>query len=195
MKNTKHGMSHSRIYREWSGMKSRCYCKSHNKYYRYGGSGIKVCKEWMDFIPFYEWAISNGYKDNLTLDRINYSRNYEPDNCRWVDYTVQNNNRRMNVSVEINGVTKTVTQWSREYGISPITVFARIKKGWNHIDAITIPSNGYNGKAIRIGNEVKSISKWAEKYNIPRSLIYSRLKRGFSYEEAITTPAGKGVKH
>ena len=93
---TKHNKSYSRLYRIWSGMKYRCNNPNAAKYRIYGARGITVCKEWTDnFQSFYDWAMSNGYADNLTIDRINNSGNYEPANCRWVDSVVQNNNRRI----------------------------------------------------------------------------------------------------
>lgn len=92
---TKHGMYKSRIYDIWHCMKDRCYREKNSKYHLYGGRGIKVCDEWKNnFVAFYEWAMENGYNDNLTLDRIDCDGNYEPANCRWATVTEQNRNRR-----------------------------------------------------------------------------------------------------
>ena len=91
----KHGMSRSRIYRIWVGIKSRCNNEKHYWYSYYGGRGIQVCDEWKnDFISFYNWAINNGYQDNLSIDRINNNGNYEPTNCRWTTSKEQLENRR-----------------------------------------------------------------------------------------------------
>ena len=84
-KNAKtHGLSKTRLYTIWHSMKCRCHYPATNQYKNYGGRGIKICDEWeKGFLPFYNWAMSNGYKDDLTLDRINVNGNYEPSNCKW----------------------------------------------------------------------------------------------------------------
>lgn len=85
-----HGLSHHPLYSVWCGMKRRCNNPNEEKYPRYGGRGIKVCKEWKeDFKKFYDWAIENGYKKGLQIDRIDNDGNYEPSNCKWE--TVQKN--------------------------------------------------------------------------------------------------------
>lgn len=98
--NRKHGMSHHPLYEIWTAMLQRCYNPKDKKYEHYGGRGIEVCGEWRQaFSSFHEWAIANRYehrlgKAKLTIDRRDNDRGYSPDNCRWVTYTVQNNNRR-----------------------------------------------------------------------------------------------------
>lgn len=87
------GESHTRIYKTWNDMCLRCSNPKISRYSRYGGRGIKVCDEWKDFFVFKEWAMSNGYKDNLTIDRENGNGNYEPGNCRWLTKTENNKNK------------------------------------------------------------------------------------------------------
>lgn len=137
----KHHMSNTKLYRIYSGMKNRCNNPSAQAYSDYGGRGIKVCDEWNDsFIPFNEWAIANGYSDELSLDRINNDGNYEPNNCRWVDMHEQATNRRNTLLVTYNNETKPLIDWCREFGINYTTARQRIYKyGWDIEKVFTPP--------------------------------------------------------
>lgn len=88
-----HGQSRTKLYKVWTSMKQRCQNENEQFYYRYGGRGIKVCDEWQKFEPFYKWAIHNGYKEDLTIDRIDNDGNYEPSNCQWL--TSSENTKKM----------------------------------------------------------------------------------------------------
>lgn len=94
--NLTHGKSKTRLYRIWQCMKNRCYRKSYHAFKHYGGRGISICCEWEhDFYAFYNWAISHGYSDDLSIDRIDANGNYCPENCRWVAMAEQNKNKRV----------------------------------------------------------------------------------------------------
>ena len=110
--NIKHGFGHTRLYGIWDGIKSRCNNTNDCRYEDYGGRGITLCEEWAnDFMAFNNWAISNGYNENLTIDRIDVNGNYEPTNCRWANKKMQANNRRNNIVISIDGLSNTLMQW------------------------------------------------------------------------------------
>ncbi len=125
-----HGMHDTRLYRIWAGMKSRCTIPTATGYENYGGRRIKFCDEWNDFEPFRDWALSNGYRDNLSIDRKDNNGNYEPENCRWATELEQQNNKSNNHLVEINGVVKNMKQWCKEYNLNYDTFRTRLNKGW-----------------------------------------------------------------
>lgn len=136
----KHGDSFERLYQIWADMNSRCVNNHYKYWHRYGGRGIKVCDEWKDeYLPFKEWAISNGYKENLTLDRVNNNGNYEPSNCKWVTRKEQANNRYTNRFIEFNGEIKDMKQWSEAIGMGTKTLEYRLDHGWTVEDALTKP--------------------------------------------------------
>lgn len=116
-RNKTHGMSQTRLYRIWSKMKQRTLNPKNNRYSNYGGRGIAICDEWLTFDSFKEWALLNGYSDDLSIDRIDVNGNYEPSNCRWTDNLTQANNKRTNVYYTHNGETLTFTQWCRKLNI------------------------------------------------------------------------------
>ena len=131
-----HNMSKSRLYRIWIEIKRRCYNKNRNSYKYYGYRGIKVCDEWKnDFINFYNWAINNGYKENLTIDRINVNGNYEPSNCKWSTVKEQNNNMRTNHYLYYNNKKYTMSQFAEAYNIPYYIIKNRIRSCWD-IDRI-----------------------------------------------------------
>lgn len=138
----KHGLCHTRIYTIWSGMIDRCYRKNNKHYQDYGGRGIIVCDEWKNNVEtFYNWAINNGYNDNLSIDRINNDGNYEPNNCRWATVNEQVNNRRYNRMFTYNNKTQTLKQWADEYKINYHTLLSRIDKfNWEFEKALITPA-------------------------------------------------------
>lgn len=145
---TTHGMTKTRIYDIWSGMKKRCYNPTNNNYLYYGKRGIGVCEEWKgSFESFYDWAINNGYQENLSLDRIDNDKNYCPENCRWASIKEQNNNRGVSINITYNGKTQNLSEWCKELKLSYITVYQRITKyGYTFEEAITEPSHNRSGK-------------------------------------------------
>lgn len=139
----KHGKRNTRIYKIWQSMKNRCYYENDICYQNYGGRGITICKEWLDdFQVFYEWAIANGYQENLTIDRIDTNGNYEPTNCRWATMKEQQNNRTTNKLITFNGETKTMKQWAEFVGIPYRRLQDRIASGWDIEKALYTKKRG-----------------------------------------------------
>jgi hypothetical protein len=132
--NNKYGhLANTRLYIIWGNIKQRC-SDTNNK--DYGGRGISICQEWKDdFKTFYDWAIANGYSDNLTIDRIDVNGNYEPLNCRWATAREQANNTRKNVFITYKGETRTASQWANECDV-PLSTFMRWLKQGESIEDI-----------------------------------------------------------
>ena len=136
----KHGGAGTRLYGIWKNMRERCYKPYCKEYKWYGAKGISVCDEWNnDFAIFRDWAMSHGYSEGLTLDRINHRGNYEPQNCRWVDWITQQNNRSSNRFYTHKGKTQTIAQWAHEYNIPESNLITRMNKGWDFEDALITP--------------------------------------------------------
>lgn len=120
---------------------ARCYKPDNNRYNIYGARGITVCDEWKnDRTAFYKWAFENGYKENLSIDRIDVNKGYSPDNCRWATVKSQANNRTTNKLITINGETHTMAEWGDIKGISRGTIWNRLHNlGWSEEDAVNKP--------------------------------------------------------
>lgn len=126
-----HGKRHTRLYRIWANIKTRCLNPNDHHYGRYGERDITVCDEWKnDFQAFYDWSMSHGYADDLTIDRIDNDKGYSPDNCRWVTVSEQNQNKRNVILLTYNGETHSAAEWGRMLGIGKNTVSTRYHKGW-----------------------------------------------------------------
>lgn len=138
--NYKHGLCNTRLYRIFNNMKTRCYNPKATKYEHWGGRGITICDEWLlDFKSFYDWSMSHGYTDDLTIDRKNNNISYSPDNCRWATYKIQENNRSNNHKFLYNDQLVDSQMIVNKYGIKRTTFEGRIKQGWSIERALTTP--------------------------------------------------------
>lgn len=128
----KHGGEPKRLYHIWCGMRQRCENKKSHKYRIYGGRGISVCDEWKGnngFVEFRKWALSHGYSDDLSLDRIDVNGNYEPQNCRWATAKEQALNTRFNKFYNGLGMSKRASEWAEYFGINRVTFYKRLRRG------------------------------------------------------------------
>lgn len=153
--NKKHNKTNTRLHKIWCGMKSRCYYIKNIAYKNYGGRDIKVCEEWLDkekgFKNFYDWAMANGYKENLTIDRIDSNKNYAPNNCRWITMKEQENNRRNNKIIKYKEQNYTLSQLAEKLNISSATLNWRLNHNWNE-NELNLKVNLANSK---IRKEIK----------------------------------------
>ena len=137
-----HNGRRTKLYSVWCTMKERCCNPNSKSYKHYGGRGISVCEEWTNsFAAFKAWADSTGYRDGLTIDRIDCSGNYEPSNCRWATSAEQNRNYSRNHFITYRGETKCLCDWADEFGINRSTVLFRLNSG-KSLDEVFCPEDG-----------------------------------------------------
>lgn len=151
---SEHGMTNTRLMNIWRNMKQRCNNPKNTAYGRYGARGVKVCQEWEESsAAFFNWALNSGYSDDLTIDRIESTGSYEPDNCRWIPLTenssIPHRGRKGNNGgghfkpVTYNGKTQTLKEWATELGIPYKTLHKRVRSsGWSYEKAFTTKVGG-----------------------------------------------------
>ena len=197
-----HNLTKNSLYRVWACMKTRCYNPNCTSYKYYGMKGICICDEWKnDFMNFYNWAIENGYKKNdkkkLTIDRIDFNGNYEPNNCRFVEMSVQSRNTAKNVYVVYNGERKVISDWADYFGYKRDRflymyrelkdmdkVLEYFKQRGNHIRY-----DKSSCRLVEFNGEVDTLRNFADKQNIPYKRVSQRIKKlKWSIEKALSTP-------
>lgn len=183
-----------RLYGIWKGIKVRTH-NTHHKDYKYcGAKGITICDEWdKSYEAFKEWALNNGYRDDLTIDRIDNSGNYCPENCRWADLYTQANNKSNNHLITYNGKTQNMTQWAREIGVRRELIKDRLKSGWSVEDALTKRKcelwERKDNRLLTYDGKTMTVSQWAKEIGVNRSTLSHRInERGWTVERALTTP-------
>lgn len=175
------------LWGRWHGIKKRCLNERDARYHQYGGRGIKVCDEWLEsFDNFADWALSHGYKEHLTLERIDVDGDYCPENCKWITLQEQAFNKRDTKWVDYKGEHVQLKVLCERLGVTYDTVHDRIyRRGWSVEDAIEKPSAQHNSL----------MSKCRER-GISYGTVRDRInKLGWSEEEALNTPChGRHVK-
>ena len=185
-------MTNSRIYNIFHGMRQRCNNKNCSAYKNYGAKGIKVCPEWdsaMGFRSFYKWSIENGYQDNLTIDRIDNSKGYSPDNCRWITNSEQQRNKTNNVKVEFDGEEMFFPDISEKTGLNEKTLRERYKrKGCIDTSEPKHRTVLYKGKKVGL----RELSKLT---GINYDTLQTRMTLGYNDEQIITGYMATIKKH
>ena len=184
----------SRLYKIWADMKQRCNNPNRANYHRYGGRGIGHVSEWNAFENFAEWAESSGYRDDLTLDRIDNDGNYAPSNCRWVPAAEQARNMRSNRRITYQGRTQTAAEWARELGVKHRTVINRLDRGESAefaLETVTKPRERYiTFLRKNPGATVLDVAKAAGVPEQSARMVLHRMLR-----DGVAKRSGRGVRH
>lgn len=177
--------SHSRLNMIYSTMKKRCYNSNCKSYKDYGGRGITVCDEWLNterykkgikgWYAFKDWALSSGYTDELTIDRIDVNGNYEPTNCRWATRKEQNNNQRTNRVITYCGKTQTLKQWCEELKLNYGTTVTRLNEQHWSIEKAFVTKENTHLRMITYKGKTQSMKAWCIELNIPYQKTNSRI--------------------
>ena len=180
----------TRLYRIWSGMKTRCSNPNQASYKNYGARGIRVCAEWQSFFPFQEWALSHGYQDSLSIERIDINGNYCPENCKWANRLHQANNTRSNRRIEFGEMVLTSRQWDRRLGFREGVLSDRLNTlGWDLERTMTEPVGTSHARTYTFNGETHTISEWASIIGISFTSLCKRLNNpDITLEEALTKP-------
>lgn len=181
------------LYWCWKAIKQRCLNPKCHAYYNYGGRGITVCDEWMDFEPFLAWALDSGWEKGLDIDRIDNDGDYRPENCRFVTRSENINNRRVSVLITVGGTTRTSAQWGRIAGIGRGTIGQWVRNHGKEYAASRIAEaieHGYvtcdymrNHKTVPVihvesGERFSSIREAARRFNLNNGNLYNAVKYG-----------------
>ncbi|MCC2383532.1 hypothetical protein [Bacillus cereus] len=139
--NYSNGFGRTKLYKVYKGMLDRCNNPENKSFKDYGGRGIKVIEEWeADYLVFMEWALENGYKDGLSIDRIDVNKGYLPENCRWVTRDVQANNKRNTIMIDYKGKEQSLKRWCEELNLNYYTIHSRItRRNYSPIEALEKP--------------------------------------------------------
>lgn len=186
--------SQSRPYKIWTQLKSRCDNPNHSKYKIYGGKGISYPEKWKSFDGFWE-DMQNGYSEKLTIDRVDSNCNYSKENCRWVDYKEQNNNKSDNLKLECDGKIYTVNELAEVTGLLTTTIYNRLSRGWGVEQIIQThrlkqgeyPSSrnskktgvfSENGELLKEFDSITDLSKYINlSYDVTKNILKGKTKK------------------
>jgi len=169
----RHGMTYTPTWNSWAGMVYRCTTSSAPEWKHYGGRGITVCESWRTFENFF--ADMGERPEGTSIDRVDNNRGYEPGNCRWATITEQQNNRRSNVRLTINGQTRTMKQWANHYKVPYPVVKDRRSKGVDG-EALFAPLERRKYKTLYTHDgKSLTITDWAKELNAPYITVWQRV--------------------
>lgn len=191
-----HNKTGTRLYRIWQGMKRRCYNSNNKKYKNYGARGIKICDEWLnDFQVFYNWAMDNGYRESLTIDRIDNDDDYKPSNCRWATLSEQANNRRSNTLISYAGYTYNLTQWGKILNLSHSVLSHRYRSNYDIIEMLTKRTDDKHlyPHQVRILADLYKYNKCAMFLEMGTGKTITGAIKAASYEQPILIVCPKSV--
>ena len=194
------------LYSLWNGIVNRCRNPKNPNYPRYGAKGIGICDEWANDLFAFVKYIGPRPTPKHTVDRIETSKGYEPGNVRWATVSQQQNNKKNNVNLTVNGRTQTAAEWAREMGINRTTIYNRIKAGYSDAEAVLTPATrshreraGGNKMRPKIllthSGQTLTCDEWAKIVKINPATLANRKKRGWSDEKTLTTPVQERNKN
>ena len=176
----------------WQGMRQRCLNPRNHKYPIYGGRGITICDRWEKFRNFLQ-DMSPRPSLRYSLDRIDNSKGYSPENCRWATARQQGLNTRQNVRLTFNGETLTIIEWSRKLNLATSVINYRLKRNWP-VEKVLMPEKNSEqtrfqaGKYLTFEGRTLPLSAWAKEFGLKDSTLHQRLKYGWDAEKALRTP-------
>lgn len=169
----RHGRAGTPEHRTWCGLIHRCACETSPSWKNYGGRGITVCNRWLKFENFFE---DMGLRpEGMTLDRKDNSKGYGPDNCRWATVKEQQNNRRSNVYLTLEGEVKTLKQWATHFRVKYAVVKARRANGVTGTDLFAASPRKVYGRTIEFNGEAKTLTQWSKTYNVTYQEMWKRI--------------------
>ena len=171
-------------------MKTRCYNPRSIGYKHYGARGIEICAQWHDFGVFREWALSHGYRDDLTIERIDVNGDYCPENCTWATKVQQANNKTNNRLIEYDGKVMTCREWDRYLGFRPGVMSDRLNTlGWDVERSIKEPVGTSHAQRFTVNGETHSVPEWSKILGISQACLWKRIRNpNLSLEEAFNNP-------
>jgi len=182
---TTHGYSKTRTYRSWNKMKGRCCNPNDDRYCQYGGAGITLYERWVSFENFL--SDMGERPEGTSIDRIDNTKGYCPENCKWSTPKEQMNNTSINRNITYKGKTQTLTQWCDELKLSYSMVSTRLSRGMCVDKAFTLIKN-HNIRKLTCNGKTRTITEWSYISGISVSNISTRLRRGWTLERILKTP-------